>query len=92
MAWSGGSALVEHHPWLLRLNPSFPGRVLPSCNPWDSRLPRRAGPQPKIHAGSQGVEIARRAHFPGYLVGCKLSVIDTATDSCSEVETLVYRD
>jgi hypothetical protein len=72
MTRSGRSALVDHHPWLRRLSPELSGSGLPSCNPWDSRLPRDALAPAKIHAGSQGVAIARRAHFPSYLVGCKL--------------------
>jgi hypothetical protein len=46
MTRSGRSALVEHHPWLRRLSPNFPGRGSPSCYPWDSKLPpRRASPR-----------------------------------------------
>jgi hypothetical protein len=72
MTWSGRSALVEHRPWLRRLSQNFTGRGLPSCNPLDSRLPTTRRPQAKIHAGSQDAAVAPRAHFPGYLVGCKL--------------------
>jgi hypothetical protein len=72
MTRSGRSALVEHYPWLRRFSPELSGSGLPSCNPWDSRLPRDALAPTKIYAGSQGVAIARRAHFPGYLIGCKL--------------------
>jgi hypothetical protein len=33
MIRSRRSALVEHHPWLRRLSPNFPGSGLPGCNP-----------------------------------------------------------
>jgi hypothetical protein len=48
MTRSGRSALVEHHPWLRRLSPELSGSGLPSCNPWDSRLPRDALAPAKI--------------------------------------------
>ena len=69
MTRSGRSALVRHHPWLRRLSPNFLDRRLPSRNPGD---PHDALAPAKIHAGAQGVAIARRDHFPGCLVGCKL--------------------
>ena len=45
MTRPGRSALPEHHPWLRRLSPNFPGRGLLSCNPWDWRLPTTRGPR-----------------------------------------------
>jgi hypothetical protein len=81
MTRSGRSALVDHHPWLRRLCLNFPGRGLPSCNPWDSRLPHDALAPAKIHAGSKGVAIARLDVLtsPATWLDASLSVIDTAT-------------
>jgi hypothetical protein len=72
MTRSGRSALVEHHPGCGVLAPNFPGRVCPVVIPGIRGSPTMRWPPAQIHAGSQGVAIARRAHFPGYLVGCKL--------------------
>jgi hypothetical protein len=72
MTRSGRSALVEHHPWLRRLGPELSGSVCPVVIHGVRGSPHDALAPAEIRAGSQGVAIARRAHFPGYLVGCKL--------------------
>jgi hypothetical protein len=54
MTRSGRSALVEHHPWLRRLSPNFPGQGLASCNPWNSRLPHDALARLRFTPGRKG--------------------------------------
>jgi hypothetical protein len=53
MTSSGRSALAEHHPWLRRLSPNFPGRVYVVVIPGIRGSPTTRWPQAMIHAGSQ---------------------------------------
>jgi hypothetical protein len=81
MTRSGRSALVEHHPWLRRLSPNFPGRGLPSCNPLDSRLSQRAGPRLRFTPGRRVWRSRDVLTSPATWLDASLSVINTASGS-----------
>jgi hypothetical protein len=80
MTRSGRSALVEHHPWLRRLSPELSGSGLPSCNPWDSRLPRDALTRLRFTPGRRVWRSRDVLTSPATWLDASLIVIDTATD------------